>query len=449
MTEKSADRRTPEASLPHVPATAGLDIYEIRNDVEALHEPASPTARPVGWGFLILYWLAFVGLWIPVLSPLLVTLALKVNGLVGPAQAGASLGVVVSAGGLLAMLANPFFGRMSDATTSRLGMRRPWIVFGLVGGAVATLGMALAPSVTALAIAFAATQCLFNACTAGLFGVLADQVPPGQRGMVGGLIGASVPLALPAGSFLVQLVSPNLLAMFLLPLAVGAIPLLLFTVLLKDRILPVAEKPAFSWRDFLGTFWVNPLRHRDFGYNWWAKFFFVFAYAFLTTYQAFFLIQRLGIPATSVPALIFQSTLVLSAMNLISSLGGGKLSDVLRRRKIFVIVAALIYGAGLFVIASSTTFELFLVGIGIAGFGFGAWGAVDTALTVDVLPNPSTAAKDLAVANIANTLPQSLAPAIAPLILASAGGSYPVLYAVAAACAVFSALFVLPIKSAR
>ena len=34
-------------------------------------------------------------------------------------------------------LANPLFGKMSDRTSSKLGMRRPWMVIGLVVGSQA------------------------------------------------------------------------------------------------------------------------------------------------------------------------------------------------------------------------------------------------------------------------------------------------------------------------
>jgi MFS family permease len=55
------------------------------------------------------------------------------NSLVGIEQAPNSLSVVTGIGSLLAIVGNPFFGRMSDRTSSRLGMRRPWMVIGLVG----------------------------------------------------------------------------------------------------------------------------------------------------------------------------------------------------------------------------------------------------------------------------------------------------------------------------
>jgi Na+/melibiose symporter-like transporter len=45
------------------------------------------------------------------------------------------------------MVANPFFGRLSDRTASPLGMRRPWMVMGLAGGSLGILTVALAPGI--------------------------------------------------------------------------------------------------------------------------------------------------------------------------------------------------------------------------------------------------------------------------------------------------------------
>ncbi len=81
------------------------------------------------------------------LPPLLVTLPLKINSLVGIKEAPNSLALVAGIGALVSMIANPFFGRMSDRTSSRLGMRRPWMVIGLVGGSIGILVLALAPNI--------------------------------------------------------------------------------------------------------------------------------------------------------------------------------------------------------------------------------------------------------------------------------------------------------------
>ena len=69
--------------------------------------------------------------------------------------------------------------------------------------------------------------------------------------------------------------------------------------------------------------------------------------------------------------------------------------------------------------------------------------------TLTALPDHDNAAKDLGVFNIAAALPVSIAPAIAPVILAMGAGSYGVLYAVAGLCAIIGAFAVLPVKRVR
>jgi MFS family permease len=176
---------------------------------------------------------------------------------------------------------------------------------------------------------------------------------------------------------------------------------------------------------------------------------FVLAYAFLTTYQAYYLLNEIGSTKDDVPHQIFLGTLTSSIVLVVASLVGGKLSDRAGRRKVFVATAAVIYGLALFVVAIATTFNGFLVGMAIAGLGFGMYTAVDLALVVDVLPDKGNAAKDLGVLNMAGALPFSVAPALAPAILTIGGGSYGVLYAAAGGCAIIGAFAILPVKSVR
>jgi hypothetical protein len=75
--------------------------------------------------------------------------------------------------------------------------------------------------------------------------------------------------------------------------------------------------------------------------------------------------------------------------------------------------------------------------------------AVDLALVADVLPNEDKVAKDLGVLNIAGALPFSIAPAIAPAILAIGSGGYGALYAVADICAISGAFAILQVRGVR
>ena len=114
-----------------------------------------------------------------------------------------------------------------------------------------------------------------------------------------------------------------------------------------------------------------------------------------------------------------------------------------------MLTASIVYGVAMFVIAIASNFNGFLVGMAIGGLGFGVYVSVDLALVADVLPDKDSAAKDLGVFNIAGALPFSIAPAIAPVILAISAGSYGVLYAAAGACAIVGAVVILPVKSVR
>ncbi len=412
-------------------------------------ELESPALVRVGWGFISLYTLAYMSTCLVFLAPVLVTLALKVNSLVGITKAPDSLALVTGVGALLSVVGNPFFGRMSDRTSSSFGMRRPWLVIGLVGGSLGILIVALAPNIAVVLLGWCIAQLMFNVLLAALVAVLPDQVPVTQRGAVSGVLGVCLPVASVSGTFVVQLFAGNQLEMFMLPCAIGGFFILLFALTLHDRRLVKVEKPAWSLRELASTFYIDPRKCPDFAWAFASRFMFVLAYAFLVTYQAYYLLDKIGSAEHAVPRQIFLGTLAQSGVLIAASVIGGHLSDRTGRRKIFILIAATVYGLALFAIAVASNFNGFLIGMAISGLGFGMYGAVDFALVVDVLPDKTNAAKDLGVFNMAGALPFSIAPAIAPVILSIGNGSYGTLYAVAGVCAIIGAVSILPVKRVR
>jgi MFS family permease len=408
-----------------------------------------PEERRVSWGFTALYTSAYMGTVLVFLAPVLVTLALKVNALVGIEQAPASLGLVTGLGSLLALFANPVFGRMSDRTASRLGMRRPWMVTGLGVGSLGMLIVALAPSILVVLVGWCLAQLSFNALLAAMVAVLPDQVPAAQRGLVSGVLGICLPLASVTGTYVVQLFTGHELAMVMAPCVIGGIFILLFAMTLEDRRLAPTARPTWSVREVLSTFYVNPRRSPDFAWAFVSRFLLVLAYAFLTTYQAYYLLSRIGSSEATVPHQIFLGTLTQAAFVIAASLVGGRLSDRTGRRKPFVLTAALVYGLAMFIIAVASSFDGFLIGMAVGGLGFGLYNAVDLALVADVLPDTRDTAKDFGVFNIAGALPFSVAPALAPVVLALGDGSYSVLYTVAGVSAVLGAIAILPVRRVR
>jgi MFS family permease len=175
-------------------------------------EPPSIPKHRVGWPFIALFTSAYMSTCLLFLAPALVTLALKVNSLVGLERAPSSLALIAGSGAVVAMFGNPFFGTMSDRTSSRLGMRRPWMVMGWAGGSVGILIVALAPNIEAVLAGWCLAQLFFNALLAAMVAVLPDQIPVDQLGLVSGVLGICLPIASVTGTFVVELFTGSQLA---------------------------------------------------------------------------------------------------------------------------------------------------------------------------------------------------------------------------------------------
>lgn len=148
----------------------------------ALGEPTTPVSA----AFMARYALAYFGMWVALLTPTSLTLGVRAKQ-VAPDGAADLLSLVLGVGSALAIICNPLFGKLSDRTRSRHGMRRPWIVGGTLVGTVGLALVAFAPNVPLLVLGWAITQGSFNAVLGALTAVLPDQVPSAQRGRMSGL----------------------------------------------------------------------------------------------------------------------------------------------------------------------------------------------------------------------------------------------------------------------
>jgi MFS family permease len=125
---------------------------------------------------------------------------------------------------------------------------------------------------------------------------------------------------------------------------------------------------------------------------------------------------------------------------------GGRLSDRSGKRKVYVIVASVVMGGAVLILAFIPSFTAAMVGAFLLGTGYGVYLAVDQALITQVLPTAKDRARDLGVINIANTLPQVLAPVIAAPLVTTLGG-YPSLFLATAAVMVLAGYLVRYIRS--
>ncbi|MEV7136262.1 MFS transporter [Arthrobacter sp. NPDC093128] len=409
-------------------------------------ETASPTHRSAG--FIALYSLANLGLWLAVYAPALVTVSVRIRE-IRPDDAIAVYGSITAVAALFALFGNPFFGRLSDRSGSRFGRRRTFFIGGMVAGIVAVAVIGVSDTVPVIMAAWCAAQLAYNAAIAALTAVIADYVPQSQRGRVAGISGVCNYGALAGAAYVAAWFSSNTLLMFIAPAIIGLILVAVFAPFLRETKNESVRKP-FGVHEFLSTFWVNPLKHADFAWAWVSRFFIVLAWMTLLTYQSFLLINRFGFTNSTVAPAVATASVVLVAGILIGSAGGGYLSDKTGRRKIFVAVATVIAAVGFPIIAFSADLTVFHVGVAIVGLGIGVHMAVDLALVTDVLPNSEDAGKDLGVFNIANALPQSVAPAFAAtLFVVSGSENYTALYLWAAGFALVGAVAVRFVRGSR
>ncbi|WP_062290254.1 MFS transporter [Demequina phytophila] len=384
------------------------------------------------------------------LTPVMVTMAFKMQHISSTTEeATANLGLVLGVGALFALVANPLAGRLSDRTTSRWGMRRPWILGGAIVGLGASALIGAATSVWVVLVAWCLLQASMNAVLAAANATLPDQVPAESRGKVSGIVGIMTPLAVLAGTSLTNFIADDLVR-FVVPALVGTILAVLFALVLKDRRLTERPTQRFTVGQFFGSFVFNPVKHPDFGWTWLTKFLIMFGYAGVATFLPFYLVDRFGLDEQAAISTILMANLAGMAAMVVSSPLGGLLSDRTGKRRIFVTAAGIIMVVGLVILAFAPTVGVLIAAQAIIGFGAGSFFSVDLALATQVLPNPQDTAKDLGVLNMANALPQSIAPAIAPAIIAfgatTALGGYTTWYLFGALIALAGAVLVYRIK---
>ncbi|MFD7708886.1 MFS transporter [Streptomyces sp. NPDC059785] len=434
---------TPDASL-------GARSPElIPSDASSREAPA--TAPPNAPAKLVLALaLAQFGAYLAVLTPVMVTLALRVNQIVPEADRSTALGQVLSVGAILAMIGNPVFGALSDRTTSRFGRRRPWLLGGMAAGFAGLLVVAVGGSVLTLMLGWALAQLGINAALSALTSCIPDLIPEHQQARVSGMVGMTLSLSMVAGSALAQVFTDSIALAFVVPGVIGVACVGFLAAVMKDRPARAGAFEPYSVKEFARSFWVSPRRHPDFAWNFAGRFLVFTGAACVTSYQVYFLMDRLGYTDGQVTDKVFVGTLVMVVATVAGSLLGGQLSDRTGRRKPYVLGAALVMGVSLAMLAAAQSFGMYLAALVVFGFGEGLYLSVDMALAAAVLPNPDESAKDMGVLNIGNALPQSLVPIIAPALLAiGSGGNYGALFLFGAIAAALGALAVQLVRSVK
>jgi MFS family permease len=393
--------------------------------------------------------LANLAVWMGFFTPIQLLLPEQLEDIAGDKGKVGALGLVTGVGALVAVVATPLAGALSDRTTSRFGRRLPWLVGGTLLGALALVVLSRQSTVVGVLIGWVAAQAFLNAAYAGLTAEVPDHVPVEQRGTVSGWFGLPQAVGVVVGVALVTLFTTTVVAGYLLIAVVIVVLVLPFAGVTRDPVLDPADRPALS---LARGWWIDPRRFPDFGWAWLTRFLISLGNALGTLYLLYFLRDKVHyeqlFPGKSAEDGVLVLILIYAAGAVATAVGGGMWSDRTGRRKPLVIVSSLVMAAGAALLAIWPTWTASLVAAALLGIGYGVYMAVDTALVTQVLPAVADRGKDLGIVNIANAAPQVLAPALAAPVVAGLGG-YSTLYALTALVTVAGAVLVLPIRSVR
>lgn len=379
--------------------------------------PAAPTPSPVppvlpdpqkkvGALFLVLYGLVNFGLYLTVMMPALFSLPYKI-GLIAPDDKVAVLAVVATVGAIVGVVAGPIAGVLSDRTRTRIGRRRPWLIAGLIALATGSTIVALADSVAVLIVGWVVVSLSGAANAAAITPIVAERVPESQRGTVGAIVGVATQLGGVLGYTIGGMLTQELLLLFLVPVVVFAALAAVYMLAVRE---PIIELPRTTVAETFRSLVFNPRRYPDFSFLWVGKLLMQVALAFLTTYQLYFVLDRLGFTAEEAGAKLALVGGIGILVTMTFAVVSGMLSDKLARRKIFIYIAAALSMTGLVLMAFTDGFGMFFAAVLFILGSAGMFGSVDVAMASDLVPERDQAGRWMSIYNLAATLSTALAP---------------------------------------
>jgi MFS family permease len=375
----------------------------------------------------------------------------KVFAFLDDATKGVNLSIVAAIGGVVVIVTTPLFGRLSDRTMSKLGMRRPWILGGAIVGLAGVFVLAPATQLWQVIVGWAIVQAGFGATNAAVHALLADQIPMRIRARVSAAASAANALALIVGAVMIAgLPNDQQWTWFVVPGVIGAVFSGALFFGLRD-IVRTSRPAPWRWADVLSTYWLNPVKYRDFFWAWMCRLLVTMSIFSVTTYLLFYIIDRMGVPKEQASGVFAVDLIIFTVASILTTILFGWISDRTGRRKAIVWVSALLSAVGLTVAVFAPDLTTLTIALTLVGAAQGAFVSVDIAMMTEVLPSFAEAGKDLGIVSLSYQVPQVLVPVLAIPLLSIGGGTenYTALFVAAIVCGVLGGLAVLPIRRVK
>ena len=300
------------------------------------------------------------------------------------------LGLLISAGAVIAMATQPIAGAISDRSSFAWGRRRPFILIGITLALLFLPGIGFCGSYAVLFIIYCLMQISTNTAQGPFQAFIPDLVPEGKRGRASGVRNL---LIIVGGAALIGVIGrfmghysagegSSWLWLSLGSLAIVLLGAMLVTVLtVKER--PGAGGPQLPLLPTLyESFKIDIKVNRDFILFLVACLFIFAPWAALQTFALPFLKHVVGIPNPE--AATADLIIVVTVCMLATVYPTGRLSDRVGRKPI-MIPACLLSALGIAALFFSQSYTHILLCGALLGFSGGAWMSSQWALATDLV----------------------------------------------------------------
>lgn len=384
-----------------------------------------------------------VGFYIASVVPVALLLTLKFLSL-NPEDAAVNFSLTAAIGGVATLIAGYIGGILSDRTSIKFGKRKTWIILGALIGAIGLCIIGYSNSIKVIISVWILCCIGFNFMSSALNGALADQCDGEKRGTAGGLLGIFSPLGIQLGvGIMTAINNASISSKFNVLAAIGVITAIGCCTIIKDSPAEKNNKKAGDKQNKIKTsFYPSIKKHPEFSWAVATRFFMAMAFA-SQTYMTLYFAMQFKIPENEISKLVLINGLIGAILGAIASIVVGIISDKLKKQKSILMISALIAALGLVLLVFANSIIMVIIACSFINLAYGAYLAVDIALTMRILPNPQDLAKDMSIVNTAGALPNSIVPAFAPTLMGM--GGFGLLFSALAVCGAISAVAVLPI----
>ncbi len=452
MTKNEPNARALAEGLAAAEPLPGNETALDVTDAPVTTAPGEPTA-PMSRSYIFWLMLASFGASMAMMVPLSYGIAVRITEL-APGHEEV-LGYITGSAQLVYLLISPLIGIWSDRTRSRFGRRSPFIYLGTAIGLVGLVIIGSAPNLLIVGAGWVLGMTGWSIAGAALQTLQADKLPETQRGKVSALTGLMTQIAPVLGIGVAYAVSSSTLLIFLVPGVIGAVLLALFPLIKPEgSSKAIPQRDQVTVRSVVTSYGFNVRKYPDFAWNWLGRFVFFIGLYFNTTFGTFFYAQRLDLPVREVAGIVATVGMIGVLAAAAGAIVGGFLSDKLQRRRLFVMLAALLFVGGAIVEATAWSLPQIIAGAVLMQLAIAVFATVDQAIVYAIIPERDQAGRYMAVIQFAQKIPSAVAPLLAGVVItigAVAGDkNYTLLYLAGAVFALVGGLIILlKVKSVR